>query len=81
MCAVGRAADLLELLEGERFAITAHGHAELMFKGHAAVGEIDAIFRTHYGSSSFDWSADGVYVRLDADRFYTYSRTPGDFPS
>jgi len=23
----------------------------------------------------------GVYVRLDADRFYTYSRTPGDFPA
>ena len=67
--------------EAERFAITAHGHAELMFKGHAAVGEIDAIFRTHYGSSAFDWSDDGVYVRLDADRFYTYSRTPSDFPS
>ena len=67
--------------EGERFAITAHGHAELMFNGHPAVAEIDAIFRTHYGSSAFDWSDDGVYVRLDADRFYTYSRTPSDFPS
>ena len=65
--------------EGERFAITAHGHAELMYEGHAQVAEIDAIFREHYGSSAFDWSAHGVYVRLDADRFYTYSRTPEAF--
>jgi hypothetical protein len=27
------------------------------------------------------WSDEGVYVRLDADRFYTYSRTPEEFPS
>ena len=65
--------------EGERFLINAHGHAELMFKDHPDVAEIDAIFREHYGSSAFDWSDEGVYVRLDADRFYTYSRTPGAY--
>jgi len=65
--------------EGERFLINAHGHAELMFKNHPEVAEIDAIFRDHYGSSGFDWSDEGVYVRLDADRFYTYSRTPESF--
>jgi hypothetical protein len=67
--------------EGERFLINAHGNALLMFKGHEEVGEIDEIFREHYGGSAFDWSDDGVYVRLDADRFFTYSRTPKDFPS
>ncbi|CAN5222156.1 hypothetical protein BH18CHL2_BH18CHL2_12730 [soil metagenome] len=66
--------------DGEAFAITAHGHAELMFAGHPEVAEIDDIFRSHYGGSAFDWSAEGVYVRLDADRFYTYSRTPERFP-
>ena len=66
--------------EGERFAIIAHGHAELMYEGHPDVGEIDAIFRDHYESSAFDWSEHGVYVRLDADRFYTYSRSPEGFP-
>ena len=66
--------------EGEKFAITAHGHAELMYAGHPEVDEIDAIFREHYEGSAFDWSEHGVYVRLDADRFYTYSRTPEDFP-
>ncbi len=66
--------------EREDFAITAHGHAELMFADHAEVTEIDEIFRSHYGGSAFDWSADGVYVRVDADRFYTYSRTPERFP-
>ena len=65
--------------EAERFLINAHGHAELMFKGHPEVTEIDAIFGEHYGSSAFDWSDEGVYVRLDADRFYTYSRTPDSF--
>ena len=65
--------------EGERFLINAHGHAELMFKGHPDLAEIDAIFHDHYGSSAFDWSDEGVYVRLDADRFYTYSRTPDSF--
>ena len=65
--------------EGERFLINAHGHAELMFKGHPDVAEIDSIFHDHYGGSAFDWSDEGVYVRLDADRFYTYSRTPDSF--
>jgi len=67
--------------EGERFLINAHGHAELMFRGHPDVAEIDAIFVDHYGGSAFDWSDEGVYVRLDADRFYTYSRTPEAFAS
>ncbi|TME77661.1 MAG: pyridoxamine 5'-phosphate oxidase family protein [Chloroflexi bacterium] len=67
--------------EGERFLINAHGPVELMFKGHPDVSEIDAIFDRHYGSSAFDWSDEGVYVRLDADRFFTYSRTPNEFPS
>jgi uncharacterized Zn-binding protein involved in type VI secretion len=66
--------------DGERFAIIAHGHAELMYQGHPEVGEIDALFRENYESSAFDWSEHGVYVRLDADRFYTYSRTPEEFP-
>lgn len=65
--------------EGERFLINAHGHAELMFKGHPDVAEIDSIFHDHYGGSAFDWSDEGVYVRLDANRFYTYSRTPDSF--
>jgi len=65
--------------EGERFAVTAHGHAALMYRGHPEVREIDAIFREHYGTSAFEWSEHGVYVWLDADRFYTYSRTPTEF--
>lgn len=66
--------------EGEDYAITAHGHGELMYAGHSDVGEIDAIFREHYGGSAFDWSEHGVYVRVDADRFFTYSRTPERYP-
>ncbi|MFN2519704.1 MAG: pyridoxamine 5'-phosphate oxidase family protein [Candidatus Limnocylindria bacterium] len=66
--------------EREEFAITAHGRAELMFAGHPEAAEIDGIFRGHYGGSAFDWSPQGVYVRVDADRFYTYSRTPERYP-
>ena len=50
-----------------------------MYAGHPEVEKIDAIFRAHYGSRAFDWSEHGVYVRLDADRFFTYSRTPEAF--
>jgi hypothetical protein len=67
--------------DGEKFLINAHGPVEMMFKGHPEVDEIDAIFDRHYGSSAFDWSDEGVYVRLDADRFFTYSRTPKEFPT
>lgn len=66
--------------EGEQFLINAHGPAVLMFAGHPEVGEIDTIFKQHYGGSAFDWSDEGVYVRLDANRFFTYSRTPAEFP-
>ncbi|MDP9320472.1 MAG: hypothetical protein M3P16_05175 [Chloroflexota bacterium] len=31
------------------------------------------------GASAFERSEHGVYVRLDADLFYTYSRTPTEF--
>jgi hypothetical protein len=65
--------------EGERFAITAHGHAALMSQGHPEVGEVDAIFREHDGASAFEWREHGVCVRLDAGHFYTYSRTPTEF--
>ncbi len=71
----------IAFFEGEKFLINAHGPVELMYRGHPDVGEIDAIFVKHYGGSAFDWSEDGVYVRLDADRFFTYSRTPKEFPS
>jgi len=67
--------------DGERFLVNAHGPARLMFKGDPGVKEIDAVFKKHYGGSAFDWSDEGVYVRLDADRFFTYSRTPKKFPS
>jgi hypothetical protein len=67
--------------DGEKFLINAHGPAVLMFKGHPDVDEIDAVFKKHYGESAFDWSDEGVYVRLDADRFFTYSRTPTEFPA
>jgi len=76
-----RARASIAYFDGERFLINAHGPVELMFKGHPEVDEIDAIFDRHYGSSAFDWSDEGVYVRLDADRFFTYSRTPQEFPS
>ncbi len=67
--------------DGEKFLINAHGPVVLMFKGHPDVDEIDETFKKHYSSSAFDWSDEGVYVRLDADRFFTYSRTPQEFPS
>ena len=65
----------------ERFLVNAHGPVVLLEEGHPEVGEIDGVFREHYGGSAFDWGEGCVYVRLDADRFLTYSRTPKDFPT
>ena len=67
--------------EGEKFLINAHGPVVLMGKGHPEVGEIDEVFKTHYGASAFEWAKVIYYVRLDADRFFTYSRTPQAFPA
>jgi hypothetical protein len=71
----------IAFFEGERFLINAHGPVVLLAKGDPDVGEIDEVFRKHYGGSAFDWGEGSVYVRLDADRFLTYSRTPKDFPA
>ncbi len=66
---------------GERFLINAHGPVELMFKGHPDALEIDGVCKQLFGESAFALSEKGVYVRLDADRFFTSSRTPEAFPS
>jgi hypothetical protein len=67
--------------DAERFLINAHGTVVLLAKGDPDVGEIDEVFRGHYGGSAFDWGEGSAYVRLDADRFFTYSRTPKAFPA
>lgn len=52
-----------------------------MPKGHPDVDDVHAVFKTQCGSSAFDWSDAGFCVRLGADRFFTYTRTPEDLPS
>jgi hypothetical protein len=65
---------------------------ELIDKSHKRIGpHMKAItdprtyplsaFSRHYCGSAFDRSANGVYVKLDAIRFLTSSRTPKEFPS
>ena len=71
----------IAFFDAERFLINAHGPVVLLAKGDPGVDEIDEVFRGHYGGSAFDWGEGSVYVRLDADRFFTYSRTPKDFPA
>jgi Pyridoxamine 5'-phosphate oxidase len=76
-----RARASIAFFDAERFLINAHGPVVLLAQDHPDVGEIDEVFRGHYGGSAFDWAEGSVYVRLDADRFFTYSRTPKDFPA
>jgi hypothetical protein len=71
----------IAFFDGERFLVNAHGPVVLLEQGNPDVAEIDEVFRKHYGESAFEWGEGTLYVRLDADRFFTYSRTPEDFPA
>ena len=46
------------------------------------MGIVDGLTPTSQmrASATLTWGEGSLYVRLDADRFFTYSRTPKDFP-
>ncbi len=59
--------------EGEKFLINAHGPAvrkeALLRRARSAhAKQMSAARPRDYGGSAFDWSDEGVYVRLEADR-------------
>lgn len=63
--------------DGDDVAVIAHGTATLLHPGDPGFADADAACRAVYGSSVTDWSPDGCYILVDADRLYAQSRRRG----
>jgi Pyridoxamine 5'-phosphate oxidase len=70
----------LTYFEGEGLALIAHGSARVVDAGDADFAELDATQVAIGNPSVTEWSANGVYLQLVADRLYSYARDPGRFP-
>ena len=62
--------------EGNELAVIAHGQVVLLRDGEAAFDEVDALQVATGMESPRGWSGDAVYLRLDAQRLFTYARDP-----
>jgi hypothetical protein len=71
-----RPAASLTCFEGIDLAVIAHGRATILDATHPDFAELDALQVESGGSSVSEWSGDGVYLRLEAERVFTYAREP-----
>jgi hypothetical protein len=74
-----RPAASLTYFEGTDLAVIAHGRATILDAAHPDFAELDALQVESGGSSVSEWSGDGVYLRLGAERVFTYAREPGRY--
>jgi Pyridoxamine 5'-phosphate oxidase len=68
-----RPAASVTCFEQTRLAVIAHGHATLLDATDPAFAELDALQVECGGESPTQWQGDAVFLRLDADRLFTYS--------
>jgi Pyridoxamine 5'-phosphate oxidase len=71
-----RPAASLTYFEGTDLAVIAHGSATIIDAAHPDFAELDELQVQSGGGSVREWSGDGVYLRVDADRVFTYAREP-----
>lgn len=76
---VQRPAASLTLYEGDDLAVIVHGRAEVLGPDHPDFPVLEETFRGSGGGSVLEWG-EGVYVRVEAEKFYTFARHPGRFP-
>jgi pyridoxamine 5'-phosphate oxidase-like protein len=69
-----RPAASLTYFEGTNMAVVAHGHVAIIDGADPAFAELDALQVQCGNESVTEWHGEGVYLRLDADRLFTYSR-------
>jgi pyridoxamine 5'-phosphate oxidase-like protein len=74
-----RPAASLTYFEGIDLAVIAHGSATIIDTAHPGFAELDELQVQCGGSSVREWSGDGVYLRLDSDRIFTFAREPGRY--
>jgi Pyridoxamine 5'-phosphate oxidase len=68
-----RPAASVTYFEGTDLAVVAHGRAAIVAPSDPAFAELDALQVDSGGESPTQWRGDAVYLRLDADRLFTYS--------
>jgi hypothetical protein len=71
---VARPAASLTYFEGTHLAVVAHGHVAIIDTTDPAFAELDGVQVAAGNESPTEWQGDAVYLRLDADRLFTYER-------
>jgi pyridoxamine 5'-phosphate oxidase-like protein len=69
-----RPAASLTYFEGTHVAVVAHGQVAIIDTSDPAFAELDAVQVQSGNESPTEWEGDAVYLRLDADRLFTYAR-------
>jgi hypothetical protein len=69
-----RPAASLTYYEGNDMAVIAHGHVAIIDTTDPAFAELDAVQVESGNESPTQWQGDAVFLRLDADRLFTYAR-------
>jgi nitroimidazol reductase NimA-like FMN-containing flavoprotein (pyridoxamine 5'-phosphate oxidase superfamily) len=67
----------LTYFEGNELAVIVHGRAEIIGADDPRFAELDAVQVKHGGESPAAWDGTGVYLRIEAERIYTYARNAG----
>jgi hypothetical protein len=74
-----RPAVSLSYFDSNDLAIIVHGNGEVLAQEHPDFGELDGILKEINGRGVLDWG-DGVYIRVLADKLFTFARHPEQFP-
>jgi hypothetical protein len=69
-----RPAASLTYFEGTHVAVVAHGRGAIIDTTDPTFAELDATQVQSGSESPTEWQGDAVYLRLDADRLFTYAR-------
>jgi Pyridoxamine 5'-phosphate oxidase len=69
-----RPAASLTYFEGTNLAVVAHGRVVIIDTTDPTFAELDAVQVQSGNESPTEWQGDAVYLRLDADRLFTYAR-------
>ena len=75
---VQRPATSLTLYEGDDLAVIVHGKAEVLDQDHPDFPPLEEALRASGGGSVLQWG-EGVYLRVKAEKLYTFARHPGQF--
>ena len=71
-----RPAASLTYFEGNDLAVIVHGRATILDAAHPDFAALDELQVQCGGGSVTGWSGDGVYLRVEAERMFTYAREP-----